>query len=293
MFRSNGTLVPNAHNIVTKDNVNEIDPINKNSVLIEAILENNAHLVLKVLTIEGVNVNYHNGRNNALLLTSSSDESLACLLLDAALAIGIDLDACNPNDETALMLSILNDYKYLGMKLLQHGANIHIVNKYGNNALLIASADRSPYIVNKLVEMGADVNYYNVKNTDSSLINACMVKQRDIAMYLIDNGADINYVTSNGDNALSWSISHSTEQFANELIRRGAKGNEKALIKACRNRFTALALTIHDQGVRLSEYNEFLDGLLLRRMYRTLLMIWKRNTEGCPLNVLPMNLIIH
>lgn len=77
-------------------------------------------------------------------------------------------------------------------------------NETESNPLLIAMSDGADTIVDYLINSGADVNYVN--DYGKSVLTYCIYYYNPIIKKVIDKGADINYVDKFGYTALDYSL---------------------------------------------------------------------------------------
>lgn len=117
--------------------------------------------------------------------------------------------------------------------LLNNGASVNVINKYGDSPLMIAcSCDYyDQAYVRELINHGADVNYsYPDSITSRSgnatpLLNAVRCHNFDIVKLLVEHRADINYVDKYNNTALGLSMSDSDYGITLFLLEKGADYN--------------------------------------------------------------------
>ncbi len=105
---------------------------------------------------------------------NSKDQNHFKYLLD----LGIDPNAVTKDGDQALHYACKNRNWGFTKLLIDHGANIHTRDSYGNTPLAIAVIKNSPYqdrdnseIVDYLIKYGADIN--SVNNYGKSIIALC------------------------------------------------------------------------------------------------------------------------
>ena len=102
--------------------------------------------------------------------------------------------ACKDKD---VDVKIVND-------LLDHGANVNDIeqgkrrkdNSTRNTPLMAASRNGNLPLVTYLISKGADVNYKN-EFSRSALIEALLMENYNVVLYLLENGADISQTIFN------------------------------------------------------------------------------------------------
>lgn len=135
-------------------------------------------------------------------------------------------------------------------RLLDEGEDIHLVNR-GDTALNLASHEGQAKMVSFLISRGADPNnggqkgspLYNAKNvevarilldngadinfktkvTKSSPLNiALRFKKTKLALFLIEQNADIHHITAYGSTAILYAVQYSQNKVAKVLFEKGA-----------------------------------------------------------------------
>jgi len=88
--------------------------------------------------------------------------------------------------------------------LVQHGADLSVVTKKQRNSLL-STACSSGYMdtIRTLVELGVDINQQSI-NGNTPLIWAVLNKEIEPVKYLLEKGARVDLVASNGLGPLHW-----------------------------------------------------------------------------------------
>lgn len=90
---------------------------------------------------------------------------------------------------------------HIGLKILDHGANINTVDYSGNfESILIAACARGNFeLCQTLLDHGADVNTVDYSgNFGTALIAACAHGNLEICRFLLEHGADANAICSAG-----------------------------------------------------------------------------------------------
>lgn len=103
---------------------------------------------------------------------------------------------------------------------LRHGADINFVSATGEQALMLAAWKGRAAAVRWLLAHGAQINRHG--RQWSALHYAVFAGQDEVAKILIEAGADINALSSNGSSVLMMAAREGREDLARELLRRGA-----------------------------------------------------------------------
>ena len=114
---------------------------------------------------------------------------------------GADMNAIDKYGRTALIMAIQNGHTEIVTRLLEKGANVNAKNSYGVTALHIASREGHTDIVAMLLEKGADVNAKS-DGGYTALISASESGHTETVAMLLEKGADVNAKTNWGDTAL-------------------------------------------------------------------------------------------
>ncbi len=97
-----------------------------------------------------------------------------------------------------------NDNTEIIKVLLEEGADVNAVSKYGDTALMEAARRGHTGIVKALIDEGADVNAAN-NYGDTALTHASVYGHTETVKALIEKGADVNAVVRGGT-ALIWAV---------------------------------------------------------------------------------------
>jgi len=160
------------------------------------------------------------------------------LLLEA----GADPNAGLSSGETALMTASRNGKVEALKVLLSHGGNVNYRDPRGQTALMWAAARNNAEAVAVLTAAGADLGIRTNsppkgRNTEigiftsppptgfTALLFAVRAGAIDATRALLDAGADVNDVLSDGENALVVATANAHWQLADLLLERGADPN--------------------------------------------------------------------
>ena len=84
--------------------------------------------------------------------------------------------------------------------LLEAGLNVNSVNRKGDS-ILMQLKRFDIIVIKRLIELGLDASYVNPRNGRNVLFNE-FLKSEEILIFLMNSGANINQVNSNGDTPL-------------------------------------------------------------------------------------------
>jgi len=110
---------------------------------------------------------------------------------------------------TYLMMACGSENYPAMLRLLQKGADVNAVSKFGETALLQAARyahkdrEAAPKIVRLLLERGADINAQTTPSGETALMRATYYGYIEIVRILLDNGTDVNLCGTDGNTVLS------------------------------------------------------------------------------------------
>ncbi len=204
----------------------------------------NASLVHTLLA-QGFALNSQDQHGNTLLQTTN-DIDIARVLIDK----GIALEHKNKQGETALLIAIKNDQSPLIDYLLEQDANPNLLDTNGNSVL---HSIRSDALAEQLLAKGAKVNHVNKKgNTPLHTVHSLALAKRfvaagaelnkqnnhgqtpliraatrketsELALFLIEQGADITLKDQWGETALGKTAYTNEQTVAKQLLAKGAQ----------------------------------------------------------------------
>ena len=133
--------------------------------------------------------------------------------------------------DQALFTAVVGDNETLVARLIEEGADVNAVNKYGDRPLSFAQGNAP--ILRMLVEAGADVNFVD-KDGNTPLIVALQSSflRYDTVKILINAGADVNAVNKYGYTASSYAKEYKVYQ---ELISAIKDGDAKEVARLITN----------------------------------------------------------
>ena len=151
-----------------------------------------------------------------------------CLLKNGAATAFVDSDgnsalhfAVDRHDQQAGS----EEYDPIVTLLLQHDAPVNVVSNAGETPLYVACKKGLIGVVKQLIDCRADVGLTTSDSNKYPLIIACEINSRDIAMMLLERGADSN-VSSDGETPLKLASANGDDVLVKQLISHRAKVNQ-------------------------------------------------------------------
>ena len=162
------------------------------------------------------------------------------VFLQAIIDQGVNVNATNQENETALLEACMYGQDFKIRVLLDAEADPNIPNKNGNTCLHYAADDDCPKeVLQAIIDKGADVNATNQEN-ETALLAACMYGQDFKIRVLLDAEADPNIPNKNGNTCLHYAVDDDCpKEVLQAIIDKGAdvnatnQENETALLAAC------------------------------------------------------------
>lgn len=202
--------------------------------LFSALSEGNLDSFLKLVDNSLFDPNYIFSKGNSILHAAilSGDQDFALHVLNYSVSNIINLQ--NIELDTPLMLAVkLNMPLVVNSLIINFGADVDVLNKDGQSILVAAILSKSDAsgVINFL-RMFSGINSDLVKLIDdykySILMHACELKDTSatdkiaIVNYLIEIGADVNYMDDVDNSALSIAVDSGCSELVSTLIKNGA-----------------------------------------------------------------------
>ena len=168
----------------------------------------------------GININARDG-NDDTALTASSIRGDA-KVVEALLRGGADVNAKGRKGLTALLLALSEKHGSVADLLLaQQHLDLKAQAPDGMNALMQAVWRQQERAVQTLLTRGADVNHQD-KDGDAAVHGAALYGNAKILKLLLDGGANPNVKNQLGGTALMWAAAYGHEEIVRMLLSRGA-----------------------------------------------------------------------
>jgi ankyrin repeat protein len=171
------------------------------------------------------------------------------LLLD----LGADVNAENRAGLTALFSAAARGHRDAVKLLLKRGADVDHTNNDGLTAVSAAAYGGDVEVLKLLVAAGGDAADANEGSSATSI--AAKRRHRQAVLFLLDNGADVNWDSNFERSLLAIACGRGDATLARELLKRGAKlqtGDELELKEALLHGHAECAQILVDQGAKLT-----------------------------------------
>lgn len=141
-------------------------------------------------------------------------------VFDLLLDKGANVDAQDKEGVSAVHLAAKKSDSTWLKRLLVKGADLHVTNSDGQNALYDASAENVPMLLAGRIK----VDVLDKKRV-SPLVSACRNSRWNVAMLLLEEGADVRPMSSGGQTALSCAIAAHRLDEARLILDHGGNIN--------------------------------------------------------------------
>ena len=220
---------------------------------------------------KGANVNATNHKNQTVVLLAckKGNTNIINMLLDA----GADPNVADTNGYTCLHATA-----YCGVRqgvfqaIIDHGVDVNATNKQNQTALLVACTQQNTDLINTLLNAGADPSIADT-NGDTCLHQAVtQSSSKAILQAIIDHGAEVNATNHENQTALLPACKEGNTDLINTLLNAGADpsiadtSGDTCLHKAVTQSFSkAMLQEIIDHGAELNVKNNVHQTALARR----------------------------
>jgi len=175
---------------------------------------------------------------------------------------GIDINAKDKNEWSALMRACLNGNVEVVFELLERKADPNACDDSGGSTMMFACVSGYVEIVRELIKRGADVNTKS-ENGSTALMGTIYCGHIDLTRELLERGADVNAKDHGGKTALHVAIGFNKIEVVKELIKKGADINAKdnngetPLMEASQNGHIEIVKELINRGADINAKDSF------------------------------------
>ena len=198
--------------------------VSKNNIEIVRLLLNADRQQNPHCNPENMLVNRCTEKGETALIFATHANSLE--LVDLLLEAGAMPNLASITRGTALHLAVAHSNKEMVQKLINAKADVNFANDNNQYPLRIAVAENNVKIITLLLDAGANPNCKPNKFQESILMQTISQKKNnEIIFKLIDAGADVNAVSSDGNTPLLLATTLGDSQLVQKLLAKGARAN--------------------------------------------------------------------
>jgi ankyrin repeat protein len=203
-----------------------------------AVHRDNAELV-DLLLGAGADVKAANRYGVTAVFLATENGNAA--ILEKLLKAGADPNTAMPGGETVLMTAARNGKVATVKMLLVHGASVNARDEHGENAMMWAASRNNADAIRMLVEFGGDIKIRTSRavaaagrggvfmspapTSFSPLLFAVRAGAIDAVRALLEAGANVNDLLSDGESALIVAVANGHWELAGLLLDKGADPN--------------------------------------------------------------------
>ena len=174
----------------------------KNQTVLTLACVNKYEGAINVLLNASANLDIKDNAYGDTCLHKAVRQKCTIYVLQAIIDHGVDVNALNKGNKTALRMSCVNKNESAINVLLNAGANPSIIDADGNTCLHIAvTQECSKKVLQAIIDHGVGVNATNKRN-QTALTIACANKNESAIKVLLNAGADPNIADADGDTCL-------------------------------------------------------------------------------------------
>lgn len=192
---------------------------------IELAAENGHNHLIEFFIEKGVDINRIDHYGNTPI--SLAAENGHFKTVDLLIKKGLNVNTQNGLKQNALHKASLEGHVEIVKLLLKNGADAKLIDDCGRNALICAARNGHKNIVDILLKHGLDIDSANEVGLTSLHLCSGWHKNKDLAEFLLEKGANINALSNSKKTPLDEAISNKHNDLINLLKSKGAKtGNE-------------------------------------------------------------------
>ena len=197
---------------------------NGNTLLHYAAYVNCSKEVLQAIVESGVDVNATNRNEITALMTASRRGNIDAI--SVLLHAGVDPNAVNGNGNTLLHYAVDGDCtKEVLQAIVESGIDVKATNRNGITALMTASRRGNIDAISVLLHAGADPNI--VDGNGNTLLHYAVDGdcRKEVLQAIVESGIDVNATNRNGITVLMVASTHGNIDAISELLHAGADPN--------------------------------------------------------------------
>lgn len=182
--------------------------------------------MVKYFVNRGANVNARNFNSETAIFVSSKHgySEIVHFLVEHCSA---QVNVANRDGETPLMNSIMKRNVELMKYLIDHGADLSTMNRFGETAFFRAvfKFNHKLEVLKYLIEKGANMNVQDLRG--QSVLMYSIPMSVEVVKFLVDQGCDLSATNDEGDNALTIACFWKRLEVAKILCEKGMNINHQ------------------------------------------------------------------
>ena len=225
---------------IFNDTIN-LDEVDKEGETYLHLCAKNGYLEsAKWLLDKGVNIEAENKEKNTPLFYAALSDNNA--LTKFLISEGANVDHVNKHKRTALQEALIAGKRTINI-LFEHTQNLNNVDIYGNNLIFDAIANGNTELIEKVINTKSiDINKINNEG-NTVLHKDAVLKNSDLAIRILEKGADPTILDKNGKNFLFYAVSRGieNENIVDKAVELGCDLNSR-----CSNKKTILMQSVEN-----------------------------------------------